>query len=284
MYNEREILIEQILARKEEADTGSPGRDPNCPDITVLMDTLLERASPEETRHVEVHAAGCADCAMRLEAFRVFLNDEDVPELPYEGSMLERMAANREFVPKRLPAPVNRREDLTEAVPVGYTALAQRAEDWPVLAAGLRSLWLPYLLGCVGLDTSHTDAMLEYLQQRIPIGPDLRLSALLPGWLVEFAQGVKPSGGDISPPSIDRPLVERIALRGVLDSAGENETDHQRRFREAAGARGLASVDELRRFAPIGQELPRDVLEYRAYLSERGREVAGEGMRLLQVG
>jgi hypothetical protein len=290
MDNEREKLILSILAGRQDPEpkpldlSGS-----GCPDITLLMDTLLDRASPEETHRVQEHAAGCADCRMRLEAYRAFLTDEEVIEPPYEGSLLEIAADRREFVPKRRRAPeasgepTKRRDELGEAVPVGYTSLAQSRESWPDLAGGLRLLWLPYLLEYVGLDASHTEAMLSYIEQRIPIGSDQRLSALLPGWLVDFARSVNPTHKDIPAVVIDRSLVERMALRRVLDMPGENETPNQRHFREAARSQAFASVDDLLGYLPPSEEPPREVLEYRLYLYSRSEEMVASGVQSLQV-
>jgi hypothetical protein len=250
MQNEVEFLIEQVLARKEEGDAGSdwPGREGTCLDITLLMARALEQTPPAQTREIDDHCACCEGCRTLLENYRTFYRD-----------------------------------DLRQAVPVGYTGLAQSKENWPVLARGLR-LWLPYLLEFVGLDPSHTEGMLAYLEQRIPIPQDQRLSHLLPGWLVDYARTATPMQQDIPRPAIDRPLVERIALRIVLGSSATHETPAQRRFREAACDRTFASLEELLGYAPEGETLDTEVLKYRSHLYRCGQQEFGEGVRLLEVG
>jgi hypothetical protein len=230
------------------ADASRSGRAPNGPGVTVARKVGQRHAATETAVRVQEHAA------------------ETELERPTEVGIAE---------------PDTRLDDLHGAVPVGYTDLARSEETWPALARRL-GLWLPYLLEHVGLNASHTETMLKYIQQRIPIGPDQRLSLLLPGWLVDYARNVEPARQGIAPPVIDRPFVERIALRRILDVAGENETPSQRRFREAARTQPFTSVEDLLRYVPAGQEPQREVLEYRSYLYSRGEQVVAEGVELLQ--
>jgi hypothetical protein len=53
MSNEREFLIEQLLTRIEQAAAVSLTDDASCPAVTMLIDTLLEQASPQATRRVK---------------------------------------------------------------------------------------------------------------------------------------------------------------------------------------------------------------------------------------
>jgi hypothetical protein len=280
----------KVPPRESDAATRWPGRGPDCVDVTLLMARALDQAPADKVREVDAHCAHCEGCRTLLAEYRTwFRDDAAIPEPPYEGSLLEQIAERREFVLKRPPSPgdadepADRRNDLHDAVPVGSTSLAQSRESWPELARGLRLLWLPYLLEYVGLDASHTEAMLSYIEQRIPIRPNQRLSALLPSWLADFARSVIPAAKDVPPLVIDRPLVERIALRRVLDPAAEHETPDQRRFREAARTQAFTSVADLLGYLPAGEEPRREVLEYRSYLYSRGEEVVADGIRLLQV-
>jgi hypothetical protein len=272
MPNERDLWVEEVRARLREGRGPVAGRPkypaprPDCPAPTELMDVVLGRAPSQVVTLVNEHLPGCGYCRACVAAYRNALQNEAVAGVP-------------ELVP---PGPEGRLDELRGAMPVGYTEFAQSRESWPELAAGLRA-WLPYLLELVGLGASYTDAMLRYVEPRIPIRSDQRLSLVLPAWLVDFARAVRPTGA--APPSvtIDRPLVERLALRRVLEPAGMGETPAQRRFREAARAQRFESIDDLLGFAPAGEALAPDVLDYRAHLHNRGREVAGEGLRVLQV-
>jgi hypothetical protein len=273
MPNERELWVEEVRARLREGRGPAAGRPkypaprPDCPAPTDLMDVALGRAPSPVVNLVNEHLPGCGYCRTCVAAYQNSLRNE------------EPTAAVPELVPA---GPEGRLDELRDAVPVGYTEFAQSGERWPELADGLRP-WLPYLLECVGLGPSYTDAMLRHVEQRIPIRADQRLSLLLPGWLVDFARAVRPTGAAPPRVTIDRPLVERLALRRVLEPAGADETPAQRRFREAARAQGLESIDDLLGFAPAGENLAADVLDYRTHLHSRGRAVAGEGLRVLQV-
>lgn len=257
-------------------------------------------AAGQQVLGADEHLPTCTYCQRSLAALRAAMTAEPESQVPdpavpdpsaawVEGDAPagrpKPAPARRKLVPKRAEGKdsESQLDHLENAVPVGYTAWAQGEENWPALAAALRSLWLPYLLEYVGLDPSHIDGMLSYIRQRIPIRPDQRLSELLPGWLVDFARGVDPSRKEVQSPVIDRSLVERMALRMVLEPANEDETDDQRRFREAARAQPFASVSDLLRFTPGGEELPREVLTYRSHLYSNSRKKADEGVRILQV-
>jgi hypothetical protein len=286
MPNERELWVEDILARMRE-DRGPasalpkyPAARRGCPDLTDVMDVAGQRASPDVVKAVREHLPRCPYCRACLAAYVNFFRGPGVGDWAKEGSVGEEVGAEH---PGLVHAdPDSRLDELRDAVPVGYTEFAQSREGWPELAGGLRP-WLPYLLELVGLGAWYTDAMLRYVEQRIPIRPDQRLSVLLPGWLVDFARVVRPAGAAPPAVTIDRRFVERVALRQVLDPAGADETPAQRRFREAARAQAFKSIDDLLGFVPAGEDLAPDVRDYRSHLHSRGREVAGEGLRVLQV-
>lgn len=105
MHDEIEFLIEETLARKEEAGVGPSLRGPNCPDEILLMAVALDQAPVDQQREVEDHAAHCGECRWRLEDYRKYNRGEKAPEPPVKGSLLKTAADRRPFAPKPAPAP-----------------------------------------------------------------------------------------------------------------------------------------------------------------------------------
>jgi hypothetical protein len=138
MHDEVEFLIEQFLARKDEANAGGPVRDPKCPDVTLLMAVALDQAPADTQREVEEHSAHCDDCRWRLEEYRKYFRDEDIPEPPIKGSLLEIAADRREFVLKRPPVPKDRTPSpsldeppIGQGTSISFTQMARDPKRWP---------------------------------------------------------------------------------------------------------------------------------------------------------
>jgi hypothetical protein len=65
MQNERELLIDELLARRQEAERPAPGwpmSQPGCPGITDLMDVALDRATPWTGRPRRLPSASGITC------------------------------------------------------------------------------------------------------------------------------------------------------------------------------------------------------------------------------
>jgi hypothetical protein len=88
MRNEREYLIHELLAKKTEG----PRKAPDCPDITDLMEVVLDQARSEVVTRVNQHSDQCRDCQHLLAVYRATLAEEEAEEESPEGTLLEQVA------------------------------------------------------------------------------------------------------------------------------------------------------------------------------------------------
>jgi hypothetical protein len=70
--NERERLILEILAQKEEPAEPWSHRQPGCPPVASIMDVALGRADSSD---VLDHCDSCSSCGVRLKSFQEAMVD-----------------------------------------------------------------------------------------------------------------------------------------------------------------------------------------------------------------
>lgn len=280
MNDEVEFLIEQILARKEEADAGPPLRDPNCPDEILLMAVALEQAPAGKQREVEDHAAHCGECRWRLRDYRKYYRGEEVPEPPVKGSLLETAADRRPFVRKQPPAPPTTDMPISgPPVIPGFTLLA-RAGKVKEIGEGLRP-WLPTLLAWAGLGSELCDDVLAYVLERTPsLPPGAHFGEVLPRWIQEFAAMRGLADRTRALPALnDRAVVARLSVQAAVRESSEEESPLARVFRAYVLEQQFASPEELLT-ATVPEPLSREpaLASYRrgVFLEARRFEEIGE--------
>jgi hypothetical protein len=285
MPNERETLIEAILARRQDPeprplDQGQPG----CPDITLLMNIALGQVATAEGRRVEEHAAGCSDCRARLAAYRAFLADEELAEAPYEGSLLQQIAESqfaRKVPPRdseaatgwpgRGPDCPAAREDSTvvnaeptmaqkpSCAPAEATPSAQERNAGTVTRCAQAALQKPELWPTMAKELRPwLKAILRRVgAERADVEALLRviqerLFATPPqeNYRSLILNWVWESIETPRQESTDEILIEQAALDRALDQAGEHEPEEARRFRAEALKQALPSSQALLKFAP----------------------------------
>src|SRR5438309_478456 len=92
MRNERERLIEDLLAEKADELPPILSQGPDCPAVTDLMDVTLGQAGPEVTARVKQHSETCPACRGRLALYSRSADEEEPEEEVVAGSLLDRVA------------------------------------------------------------------------------------------------------------------------------------------------------------------------------------------------
>jgi hypothetical protein len=253
MRNERERLIEELLAEKAEVLPPTLKAGPDCPAITDLMDVALGEAGPEMVGRIKQHSEQCSPCRARLAVYGRTLDEEETDEKVVPGSLLDRVARR---VAGKVPFPADSAPIVEErasrgthdtSIPArsgkGLTSLAN-AGKWPQLREQLRP-WLPLLLGKAGLDDVLAEDFLAFLEQRLPELGSRRFREALPGWIAAFAWArdqadrLRPL-----PAEVDAGLLESLALERSLRQPSANEPAWAETFRQVA-LRESSSVQAL---------------------------------------
>jgi hypothetical protein len=92
MRNERERLIEELLARKTETLPPILTVRPGCPPVTDLMDVALGQGVPELVASVKQHSDSCELCRERLAFYSGVTDEEEEDEKVVPDSLLDRLA------------------------------------------------------------------------------------------------------------------------------------------------------------------------------------------------
>jgi hypothetical protein len=286
MHNEREFLIEQVLARRQEADAGWAPRRPDCPEVATLMECALGQATAETVRQVEEHCAGCADCRTRLAAYRAAVQDEEAAEPAVDGSLLERVAEPGAFVPQ--PAEERPRPPALDETPIGqgttlaFTQMARDPKQWPTLLARLKP-WVPFLLRRAGLPESLAGDLLGWVEQRLPDLGERRFRHALGEWVAEFAH----ARGLAEPKWLPSALTSADLGEGAvaIETGGDtpDEPAAVRRLKEAVRARAIVSADDILGVDLPGTEADPDFAEYRSRLFFQAQNRLEEGQYLFEL-
>ena len=64
------------FARKESEFSQEPDRGADCPDVSDLMDHVLQRTSPWTSRRILEHLPVCPPCAARVELYEAGLRED----------------------------------------------------------------------------------------------------------------------------------------------------------------------------------------------------------------
>jgi len=191
MQNERELLIEAILARMREQresvavvpSRGSP--QPGCSEQTDLMDVALGQAPPAVVKAVEEHLPGCDYCRACFAAYQRAARNEEVPEPEGDESLWHEMDSSRsDFV---VP---NHDWDRATGSPSGFTLAPSRftlktrsAGFSPQAREDIRQ-FLVYYFQAKRLPISRIEACLRLIEEEAPKLPeDASSRALLPQWV-----------------------------------------------------------------------------------------------------
>jgi hypothetical protein len=274
MQNERELWIEEILAKmrekREPAATRQqyPTHQPGCPDPADVMDVALDEASPEVARCVEEHLPTCDYCRACFAVYQKTLQDEEMiqeePEPTPAGSMWEETATAA-----------------GEETGLGFTRLAQDRALWPELLARLKP-WLPFLLRRAGLAEDLAADLLSWVEQRLPDLGDRPFRHALAEWFAGFAR----SRGQSEPTWLPSALTLADLDQGAVDietRSGPSEPPLVQRLKAAARRSVLGGSDDI-----LGVELPDaaadpDFEESRSRLFFQAQNRLEEGQRLFEL-
>jgi hypothetical protein len=266
MNKELEMLVESMPpagddeAAWAEFEAALLGKRPDCPFSADLIELALGQADPASAAKLHQHLEGCTYCRTCFEAYQQAAEPDSEPTAPAtEGSFLEQFSVGltatellpngpEESKPVEAAPPRQQPEPSAEGAPSGMTTLMD-AGRWQELTDHLRP-YLPAVLQTVGLDTTLADRLLMFIGQtaRTSAKQGRRFRDLLPDWLAAFAQtcGLK---------ELPRPLrredwesiIERSALRLVLEEEPAGEPDWAREFRRLARQEAAGSREDLLR-------------------------------------
>jgi hypothetical protein len=283
MQNERELWIEEIVARmREERGPATdllqcPTSRPGCPNLADVMDVALDEASPEVARCVEEHLPGCDYCRACLAAYQKSLQDQDVSWEEIASGPEDRVG--EEPQPGDRPAPVredNRATRVEGDTSISPTSLAHQAARRPALLTWLAAC-LPDLLRAMRLPEQWTDDLRAWVTQRLPHLGEQRLSDALAVWATEFA-GARGMTGGFTPltPAVIRSVVASRSVEDVLRQHSPDEPEWACAFRQWALSRRPASAKALLTLEPEGRATDDNLRAFRRALYQKAQQLYQE--------